>query len=837
MYFYHNSRFETERLLVEYRISVDFVNQKYNCLVFEQHFTSLFTQLNNEMNLTTCQFRKTLFAEFFTQDNLRKYYNALMSKIKFQELHFSFLLKQNVLVTVHNFCDKSLLISLFLIRANDHLSLNSRFKLRHSKTGKKKIRNDALVKIKKNKHIDYQADVHQLTIENMSEVIFTTDLQFNITYISPSIEKLLGYTAEEYAKMSIWERYPQEDIDDIMLIIENQINNEEYNLPLNRSEVRLIELYNKDNEIVYASIKASFIRDHTNTPIGIIACMHDITHQYLLEEKLTQHIKFQSIINSIAISYINLQNSKLKGGITESLGDISRFINADRALIFFFNYEESIANVAYEWVNSQINPMIDQLQNISLDLLNFWIEQTGSGLYYLVESSKCDNDLIRKYLLDHNIKSIITFPIINENQTIGLISFEGISTIHIFSEEELDFLVLFGKAISNIRQKMLLTDELIQQKEIAIKNEAAKSNLLRNISHEFRTPLNGILGFAEELKHNSDKPFLNEISQMIFSSALRLKIVLDSIMLYLDFEDKKMGDNIKLKKINLEQLLKKISADYLEYYHNKDLSFSTNISSNIIVDIDKNLFNYAILHLLQNANKFTDEGKIELISYLQNKDVYISVIDTGVGVEDSNKDKIFTAFFQASSGYNRSHEGIGIGLTLVKRIINILKGDISVSDNKTKGSIFTITIPQSMQSYEKLKSSPTTNINLTKILKPKVLIVEDNKINQKLAVSILNKAYEVDSAYDGYTAIEMSANKQYDVILMDIHLGQGLDGIETTAVIKKNPRYNKIPIIAVTGYTMHSDKEKIFNSGCSHYLSKPYTKNQLLEIIGLAITN
>lgn len=175
-----------------------------------------------------------------------------------------------------------------------------------------------------------------------------------------------------------------------------------------------------------------------------------------------------------------------------------------------------------------------------------------------------------------------------------------------------------------------------------------------------------------------------------------------------------------------------------------------------------------------------------------------------------------------------------------------MQGNIRLESEFGRGTKFTIVLPDITNKAVEIHTSEKATKRAKKLLQPEpvipaednkllILIVEDNKVNQKLARSILKEFYEIDSALDGETAITMVAKKQYDAILMDIHLGEGLDGIQVTNIIRNDIRYKYTPIIAVTGYTMIGDKEHILNQGCSHYLSKPFNKQQLLDIVELAL--
>ncbi|MDZ4121896.1 MAG: response regulator [Candidatus Cloacimonadaceae bacterium] len=205
------------------------------------------------------------------------------------------------------------------------------------------------------------------------------------------------------------------------------------------------------------------------------------------------------------------------------------------------------------------------------------------------------------------------------------------------------------------------------------------------------------------------------------------------------------------------------------------------------------------------------------------------------------KKAIFTEFRQGSEGYGRAYEGSGLGLSITNKIVALFNGTLSVESIIGVGSTFTIEIPYSAENVVEEIAEPIKTPAKTekRAIKPNgllpLLIVEDNPVNQKLAMSFLKNHFEVESAINGEIAIEMAEKKNYSVILMDINLGSGIDGIQATQILRKMPQYKHTPIIAVTGYTLMGDRERILAGGCSHYLGKPFSKEQLLETIQIAM--
>jgi CheY-like chemotaxis protein len=218
--------------------------------------------------------------------------------------------------------------------------------------------------------------------------------------------------------------------------------------------------------------------------------------------------------------------------------------------------------------------------------------------------------------------------------------------------------------------------------------------------------------------------------------------------------------------------------------------------------------------------------------------VNIIIEDTGIGISEAHMKLIFEEFRQASEGQNRSFEGTGLGLTIARKMIQLLDGDIVVNSKMGKGSVFNITIPfpQGMAMPADISPAKTSekreqNPEAPPATDQTVLLVEDNDVNSQLTFAYLKNAYKVEWATDCFTALEMVQKQKYDAILMDINLGPGLDGLQATRLIRQVRGYENLPIIALTGYTMFGDRERLIEGGCTDYIPKPFTKSEILNLL------
>lgn len=378
----------------------------------------------------------------------------------------------------------------------------------------------------------------------------------------------------------------------------------------------------------------------------------------------------------------------------------------------------------------------------------------------------------------------------------------------------------------------------IEAREKSEEANRMKTALIANMSHEFRTPMSAILGFSDILKEElTNEEHLSMISD-IHSSARRLLNTLNSILELAHLESANFKPNVSL--VNLSVEIARLSKMMKNQALNKNLGFNLDIEDNNCFSlIDTDIFNQIITNLFDNALKYTHKGGIGIKIYsgtsIDGKRNYISVSDTGIGITRDNQKVIFNEFRQVSEGISRNYEGTGLGLTLAKKMTELMEGSVDVKSEIGKGSVFTLSFPSADEinyrrsdGHHSLQGMPSQESGSAK---PKILLVEDNKTNKVLMKRFLQNHFDVDDVSGGTEAIASISRENYALILMDINLGLGMNGLETAREIRKLPSNNDIPIVAVTGYALAGEKEKILENGFTDYISKPFTREQLLDVL------
>ena len=393
----------------------------------------------------------------------------------------------------------------------------------------------------------------------------------------------------------------------------------------------------------------------------------------------------------------------------------------------------------------------------------------------------------------------------------------------------------------DITEKKAMELNLKKALDKAEESDRLKSSLLANMSHEFRTPVNGILGISNILKDMCEETEKKEMLDLIISSSKRLMSTLSDVLELADLESEKSRRIQSL--INISEILSDACDNATTKARDKGLQFISDIKCNdLLIRSSIRDLSHIIEHLIDNAIKFTIKGNIEVVleKALIEHELFAKLIvrDTGIGIPKECNEIIFEEFRQVSEGFSRSHEGAGLGLALVKKIIALLNGQITVNSELGKGSEFIVYLPavQSMQVFpqESDTNKPEKALEQTAInnnILPEILLVEDNLLNRKVIEVYLLGLCKVDQAVNGTDAINLAKSKQYQIILMDINLGRGIDGIATAKEIRKLKNYQTTPIVAVTGYARESEKEDILSKGITHFLPKPFDKTDLVNLV------
>jgi PAS domain S-box-containing protein len=384
----------------------------------------------------------------------------------------------------------------------------------------------------------------------------------------------------------------------------------------------------------------------------------------------------------------------------------------------------------------------------------------------------------------------------------------------------------------DITEKRKILQALVSAKEKAEASDKLKSAFINNISHEVRTPLNGIVGFSELLIN----PEISEEKKSLFNDIIKKSSsrLLNTITSYMDISLIASGNiEVHEKTFHLNPVFDEIYAEHEEKCNDKGLSLNIirpSIPGDLQIKSDQELLRKTFSYLLDNAIKFTQKGSIEFGFRKKQEKLEFFVTDTGVGIESDILKTIFESFMQGDFSLTRGYEGSGLGLTIANGLVKLMGGVISVNSQVGSGSTFSFTIHESSIVHPPA-STPYPNEREPRILSnPIVLVAEDDEFNYKFIEIVLKKEnYIVLRAENGMEAVRSCREHPgINLVLMDMKMPI-MGGLEATREIKKiSPN---LPIIALTAYVSSSDEYQAYLSGCDEFISKPINRTRLLYLI------
>ncbi|WP_298623287.1 response regulator [uncultured Legionella sp.] len=388
--------------------------------------------------------------------------------------------------------------------------------------------------------------------------------------------------------------------------------------------------------------------------------------------------------------------------------------------------------------------------------------------------------------------------------------------------------------------------------------DIARTEFLANMRHDIRTPLSGIVGFSELLKSESNEPRIKDYADNLIASSHALLDLMDEI---LEAVRVSSGEIPMLKrKFNVTQTLEQVIALYQARAHEKKLQLSLSLDEKLprFVIGDKIRLHRIALELVGNALNFTDNGHVSVNAVLAQQEnrelvIQLTVADSGMGIPKEKQQEIYLQFKRLTPSYQGIYKGAGLGLYVVKQFIDELGGEIYVESEPRKGTVFTCLIPMQVSllndssgvdSVEELNLEQSYIPQLKNQKKPsdnseqctgisRVLVVEDNFIAQTVAKTLLSKMdCHVDVASNGIDALTLYDQNNYDLIFMDIGLGEGMDGYEVTHYIRtKTSTTRQIPIVALTAHGGDESKQRCIEAGIDAVLIKPLTQAHATDIL------
>lgn len=683
-------------------------------------------------------------------------------------------------------------------------------------------------------------------------ITWEVDAKGLYTYISPVCTAVLGYQPEEITgKKHFYDLHAEEG--------RESFKTAAFDVFARKEAFRNFEnsLESKDGRVVWVSTNGIPVLDKNDGLTGYRGTDTDISERKQMEEALVQQGRMQKVLMDMASMYINIPLDLVRGAINEAIKEMGEFVSADRTYIFNYDFGKQTASMEFEWCNKDIKSSQEEFQNVPLSNSSDWISAHRAGKNTIVEDvSALPEGRLRTLFEQQGIKSLITFPMISGNECMGFVGFVSLKKIHHYTDGEIALLQLFSHLLVNLKNKTESEKKLIETNTIleaatakahamALQAETAnkaKSIFLANMSHEIRTPLNAIIGFSQLMSRDA---LLTDAQKDYSHSIIRAGDHLLSLINDILELSKMEAGRLELFPVNvdLHSLLADIQLIFKEPVQSKHLQFIFETAADLphYVFVDDTKLRRILINLIGNAIKFTDHGGVAVRVRADrlsedHSSLYVEIQDSGPGISEDEVGKLFKHFEQTSVGISKS-SGTGLGLALSRELAILMGGDITVSSEVGKGSVFAFHVKIEAGKSELAQNNISKRvIGLDKGQETyRVLVVDDKEENLKVVVTLLRLVgFETKEAENGEDAIVQFEEWNPHLILMDLRM-PGMDGYEATRRIKLTEKGKQTPIIALTASSFEEERKKAIAFGMQGHIRKPFHESELFGAIGKAL--
>jgi len=547
---------------------------------------------------------------------------------------------------------------------------------------------------------------------------------------------------------------------------------------------------------------------------------------------LQNQINVQRLINEISSNLVSVDNRNIVDKINKMLHQTGEFFGVGRSYILRYSQNLIMETNTHEWCAKGVQSQLETIIDVDINVYPWWKEQVEKKqIIYIRDVNELpENAAGEKIEFERQgIQTLLCFPIINNGNLIGYFGFDSVDKVREWSQDQISVIETLANILADALIKVETEIELIRSKELAESASVAKSNFLSNMSHEIRTPLNGVIGFTELLRTTPLNKTQSEYLENAITSANSLLGVISDILDFSKIESGKM--ELERVKTDVIQLFENASDIIKVLASKKGLELLLNIHPDIprFAYIDPIRTKQILVNLLSNAVKFTHAGEIELTlafkKITNNEGVYsVSVRDTGIGIKESDRHKLFKAFSQADTSTTRRYGGTGLGLIISNSLAKQMGGSIDFKSEYGKGTTFSFDIFSLYEYGEMADKGQIDNLR-------NVLFIDDNANNRSIMEHVFN-FWKVD-----FTGIEsgndalllLQSGYTYDLIIVDYHMPD-MDGLETIRHIRKLLIKNRAnqPIIMLHSssddITLH---EKAKELNVKYLLTKPVKKDEL----------
>lgn len=611
-----------------------------------------------------------------------------------------------------------------------------------------------------------------LAVQQNTASIVITDTKGNIKYVNPQFEKITGYSFEEVkGKNPRVLKSGETPPDEYKTMWETISTGEGWKGVFHNKK--------KNGELYWESASLSPIKDHLGIITGYLAIKNDITVERQMEQDLTQREKRFHTLWEHSLDPMRLTDSE--GKLVMVNEAYCKLFGLSKADMIGKNFTDYLDESAYQNARERYKAKFAARS----------IPNYQESLLHLKNGDKIWVNILSRFME--------------------------------YDDGEMLLLAIF-RDITDIKRR---ESELNDARQKAETMNRLKSIFLANMSHELRTPLINIMGYAEILMDEVEDEGNKEMLSSIVNGGERLRDTLNSLLDLSNLESDKTDTLFSVHDLN--SLAQKIFREFEEAAKLKRLRYEIELSDVApLALLDEKLLSQVLRNLVNNAIKYTDSGFVKVVTGIsgsgKQKTAFLKVVDSGIGIPDEMKEQIFEPFRQVSEGNGRKYEGAGLGLTIARKYVELMAGELTVESQFGSGSIFEIGFISENEVTGEDEESDNPD-------KKKILIVEDDAVCANLMKMYLLKSYDITVAHTGEEALELLSEDKFDILILDINLPGGMSGVEIAHIVREMEVYQKTPLVAITAFSLPGDQQRFLESGFQCFVEKPFKRDDFISRI------